>query len=122
MALRKSPTMTPARIEANRRSAQKSTGPRTARGKARSRLNGLRTGNYSPTYRNLLIALLEAPPCAVEATTRAILTSEQSEHPVFATAVQIAREAEEGMARLIREWTLPNPQSASGKRFLRSEA
>src|SRR3954467_14832797 len=41
------PTMMPkpptsdARIEANRRNAQKSTGPRTAEGKARSRLNGL---------------------------------------------------------------------------------
>ena len=32
MSLRKSPTMTPARIEAYRRDARKSTGPSTERG------------------------------------------------------------------------------------------
>ncbi|RUL86966.1 hypothetical protein TsocGM_15115, partial [Tautonia sociabilis] len=32
------------RIEANRRNAQQSTGPRTDEGKARSRANGLRHG------------------------------------------------------------------------------
>ena len=47
MSLRKSPTLTPARIEANRRNAQKSTGPRTARGKGQSRMNSLRTGERS---------------------------------------------------------------------------
>jgi len=35
---------TPAQIEANRRNAQKSTGPKTAAGKARSRLNALKHG------------------------------------------------------------------------------
>jgi hypothetical protein len=34
-------------IAANRANAQRSTGPRTARGKAESRLNALRTGKYS---------------------------------------------------------------------------
>jgi hypothetical protein len=47
MSLRKSPTMTPARLEANRRNAQKSTGPRTARGKAQSRMSGLKHGGRS---------------------------------------------------------------------------
>jgi hypothetical protein len=35
---------TPAQIEANRRNAQKSTGPRSVEGKASSRLNALKTG------------------------------------------------------------------------------
>jgi len=43
MSLRKSPTMTPARLDADRRNAQKLTGPRAARGKAQVRMNGLRS-------------------------------------------------------------------------------
>jgi hypothetical protein len=50
MSLRKSPTLTPARIEANRRNAQKSTGPRTARGKAQVRFNALKTGVHLQPY------------------------------------------------------------------------
>jgi hypothetical protein len=57
MPLRKSFTLTPARIEANRRNAQKSTGPRTARGKVQSRMNGLRDGGRSPLYRDLSQAI-----------------------------------------------------------------
>ena len=34
----------PRRVEANRRNAQKSTGPKTAEGKAISRLNGVKHG------------------------------------------------------------------------------
>ncbi len=37
-------TCSPARLEANRLNAQKSTGPRTPEGKARSRANGLKHG------------------------------------------------------------------------------
>ncbi len=83
MSLRKSPTLTPARIEANRRNAEQSTGPRTARGKAQSRMNSLRRGWSSPSFRNLWFALLEAPPCAAADTARAILTPEQAAHPKF---------------------------------------
>ena len=86
--------MTPARLAANRRNAQKSTGPRTARGKAQSRMNGLRGGRRSPVLRNLIRALLEAPPCAVDATAREVLTPEQAAHPLFAGVVEIARQAE----------------------------
>jgi len=45
--LRKSPTRTEAFLAANRRNALKSTGPRTARGKAWSCMNNLKHGRYA---------------------------------------------------------------------------
>ncbi len=94
MSLRKSPTMTPARIETHRRNARKSTGPRTERGKAQSRMNRLKLGTRSAFRRRLLLALLHAPPCSVEATARALLTPEQLRHPLFAGDMEVAHEAE----------------------------
>jgi hypothetical protein len=47
MSLRKSPTLTPASLAARRQNSNKSTGPRTARGKAWSPLNRLRHGARS---------------------------------------------------------------------------
>ncbi len=98
MSLRKNP-LTPARLEANRRNAQKSTGPRTARGKSQSRLNRLRNGGRSRLYEDLLKALVDAPPCKVLETARAILTPAQVSHPLFAELVRIFCEAEAGVAR-----------------------
>jgi hypothetical protein len=43
-----------AQVEANRRNAQKSTGPRTEAGKARTRLNALRSGAYARTVTPVL--------------------------------------------------------------------
>jgi hypothetical protein len=97
MPLRKPFTVSPARIEANRRNAQKSTGPRTARGKVQSRMNGLRDGGRSPLYRDLMLTLLYAPPCPVEKTARAILTPEQAVHSLFAELVETFRQAEIGV-------------------------
>jgi len=94
MSLLKPRLMTPARLAASRRNARKSTGPRTARGKAQSRMNGLRSGRSSPSYRNLWLAMLEAPPGAIEETARAVLTPEQAAHPKFAELVDIFRQAE----------------------------
>jgi hypothetical protein len=94
MSLRKPPTMTPARLEANRRNATKPTGPRTARGKVQSRLNGLRKGNRSTAYRDLLRAIMYAPPGMVGPTARGLLTPEQALHPLFADLVEVACEAE----------------------------
>jgi len=92
--LRKSPTRTPAFLEANRRNAQMSTGPWTRRGKAQSCLNRLKTGERSRVYRQLWHGLLDAPPCAVEPTVGALLTREQAAHPVFAELVDLSRWAE----------------------------
>ena len=103
MSLLKPRLMTPARLAASRRNALKSTGPRSARGKAQSRMNGLRSGWSSPSYRNLWRAMLEAPPCAVEETARAVLTPEQAAHPRFAELVDIFRQAEIEVAAQSRQ-------------------
>ena len=47
MSLRRSPQLTPAALAARRANALKSTGPRTARGKARAALNALKHGRYT---------------------------------------------------------------------------
>ena len=94
MSLRKSPTLTPALLAANRRNAQKSTGPRTLRGKAQSRMNSLRTGGCSPFHRKFLQLMLRAPPCSVDHTAQAVLTPEQANHPVFREALDMFRRAE----------------------------
>jgi hypothetical protein len=97
MSLRKSPTMTLARIEANRRNAQKSTGPRTARGKRQSRMNSLRTGARSALHENFLRLMLDAPPCSVDSVAQALLTPEQAAHPLFAETVDMFRWVENGV-------------------------
>lgn len=94
MSLRKSPTMTPARLEANRRNAKKSTGPRTEGGKAQSRLNSLREGGRSALRHDSLLALLEAPPGKMAQVAQAIMNPEQAAHPLFVEMVTIARWAD----------------------------
>jgi hypothetical protein len=95
MSLLKPRVVTPARRAANRRNAQKSTGPRTARGKAQSRLNGLRHGFCSPAYRRFRLALLEASPgYPVANTVRAMLTPQESCHPVYADLIDVHFEME----------------------------
>ena len=47
MGLRQSPKLTPARLAALRRNAQKCTGPKTSQGKARSSLNALKHGRFA---------------------------------------------------------------------------
>jgi hypothetical protein len=81
MSLRKSPTMTEARLEANRRSAKKSTGPRTAQGKARSRMNSLKYGNRSPEFQRTFEALAYAEPGAILQVGDSCLTRAQKSHP-----------------------------------------
>ena len=83
MSLRKSPTLTPALLAANRQNAKQSTGPRTARGKAWSRLNRMRDGWRSPEYINFLPAGLDAPPGRVGVTAQALASSQQILHPLF---------------------------------------
>ena len=92
MPLHKSLSNTPARREASRRNAKISTGPRTARGKAQSCLNGLESGNHSPLLKNFL----SAPPGAACETTFAALTPAQAAHPLFAENLKTLAWAETG--------------------------
>lgn len=55
MPLRKSPALTPAFLSACRANAQKSTGPRTSKGKGRIALNALKHGRYCKSFRESLI-------------------------------------------------------------------
>ncbi len=64
------------------------------RGKARSRLNALRTGLRSSLYDGLWWALIDAPLGAAEQTAAAILTPEMAAHPLFAKTVQSFRQLE----------------------------
>ena len=88
MPLRKSPTMTPARLAANRRSALLSTGPKTAQGKARSCLNRLSHGERSANCEALFQALMQAPPGTVRETASAMLRPEELRHPVYASLIE----------------------------------
>jgi hypothetical protein len=94
MSLRKSPTLTPALLAANRHNAKKSTGPRTARGKAWSRLNRLRHGARSPEYINFLNALLDAQPGRVAVRAQALLQSQAVLHPLFSEIAELSIQAE----------------------------
>ena len=102
MSLLKSPTLTPALLAAKRRSAQKSTGPRTPWGKAQSRMNGLRHGGRSPVYRRLLTARGNAPPGGLNHVTGSILPPELRRHRALAELVEVARWAESAVAAWYR--------------------
>lgn len=102
MSLRKSPTLTPALLASNRRNAKKSTGPRTARGKAFSRLNRLQEGWRSPEYIDFLMALLDAPPGRVRATAEALLSSKPVIHPLFREIAELSVRVEIDICAQIR--------------------
>ena len=94
MSLRKSPTRTPALLAANRRNAQHSTGPRTARGKAWSCRNHFRTGGDSPEYRNSLHTLMNAPPGRMRPVAETLLRGLEVQHPLFTELAKLAVQVE----------------------------
>ena len=108
--------MTAALVAANRRNAQKSTGPRTARGKAQARMNALRTGDRSRLRWDLLVSLLDAPPCGVTLYARALLTPEMALCPLLRETAEIAIQAEREVAAGIRE-SSPRHKSIKGDPF-----
>jgi len=56
MSLRKKPVVTPGMLAANRLNARKSTGPRTAEGKRRTRFNSFRDGAYARSFREVILS------------------------------------------------------------------
>ena len=103
MSLRKSPTRTPALLAANRRNAQKSTGPRTARGKAWSCRNHLQTGGDSPEYKNFLYTLMNAPPGRVGLMAEALLRAQKVRHPLFVQLAELAVQTEVELCQEVRQ-------------------
>lgn len=94
MSLRKPPTLTPALLAAVRQNSKKSTGPRTARGKARSRLNRMRHGARSPEYIQFFKALFDAPNGHMTAMARSLLASMQVIHPVYRDLADLSLQVE----------------------------
>jgi hypothetical protein len=94
VSLRKSPTLTPALLAAHRSNAKQSTGPHTARGKAWSRLNHLKTGSESPAYRNFLDILMNAPPGQMTPVAEALRRGLEVPHPRFGELAELAVQAE----------------------------
>ena len=72
--------VTAARLAANRRSALKSTGPRTPVGKRRSSLNALRKGSRSKATDLFRKVLMRAPFGEVLETADRMMTREQYLH------------------------------------------
>ena len=103
MSLVKPRPSSPARIAANRRNAQKSTGPRSPRGKAQSRLNRLRDGARSRLYQDLERRFIYTPPGEKARIARAAMTPELAAHPLFAELARIFCQAEAEAALSWRE-------------------
>lgn len=120
MSLRKSPTLTPALLASNRRNAKKSTGPRTAQGKAWSRLNRLRKGERSQELMDLVMALLCAPPGRMRETAQFLLDSKPAPHPLFVEAAEVGLQADLGIGREL-EWIRMHRKLKRGDFFRRSK-
>jgi hypothetical protein len=120
MSLRKSPTLTPALLAANRQNAKKSSGPRTARGKAWSRLNGLRHGRRSQECTNLMFALLYAPPGRVGEWAKMLLKPKPAIHPTFQEIADMAIHAEVAVCQVQEAANLR--QEARGNLFLHARS
>ena len=102
MSLLKTRVATLARRAANRRNAQKSTGPQTARGKAWSCRNHLKTGGDSPQYRNFLHTLMNAPPGRMGLVAEALLRAQEVRHPLFVQMAELAVRTEADLCREAR--------------------
>jgi hypothetical protein len=81
-------------------------------------MNGLRTGDRSPTYEALWRALVYAPPGATDRVAGLILTPEQASHPLFSSVVNLFRRTELEILADLRD----DRQRSPKKRFHTTEA
>jgi len=99
MSLRKSPTLTPALLASNRRNASKSTVPRTARGKAISRMNRMRDGMRSREFLNFFRTMSDALPGQVGLTAARLLSGHVMIHGLFIDVIRDIMEADQAISR-----------------------
>ncbi len=108
MPLLESPTLTPARLAANRRNALKSTGPRTAAGKRRAALNALSRNLCPQELERQLRARGEDPREFCRLYRDLIAIFQPREEPAGRAVEWLARTWWE-KARRIRQWVAAGP-------------
>ena len=101
MLLHKLPTPITALLNSHRHNAQQSTGPRSARGNPRSRLNRLRNGARSSEYIGFVDALLDAPLDRMGVATQALLPFKQAHH-LFGEIAEKSVQADIGVGKNLR--------------------
>jgi len=104
MSLLEPRALTPPKLDACRPNAQKPTCPRTARGKDRSLMEGLRNGARSSLDQDLVWKLMDGPPGALGRVARAALTPGETAHPWFAEFVRVPHRPGMGVILALRRF------------------
>ena len=104
-------TLSPARLAANRRNAQKSTGPRTAAGKRRVALNPRKHNLISEELQRQLVARGEDPR-EFRRLHRDLIAIFRPDEPAEVEAVLIMASVWWEKARRIRNWVASGPARA----------
>lgn len=102
------PPLSPARLAANRRNAQKSTGPKTKAGKRRVALNARRRGFAPPEIERQLLARGESPR-DFRCLHRDVAALFPAQDVIGETAVQLLAMTWWEKARRIRKWVAAGP-------------
>src|SRR5271157_4419817 len=114
---------TAAQIEANRLNAQKSTGPKTERGKARAKLNAI---THGMTARTIMPVLPQEAPKELEDRTQQAITAMKPrnplEHDLVCRAVRLAGELDRAervatahLAQRVRMAARSGPETVSAR-------
>jgi hypothetical protein len=109
MSLVKSPEMTEARRAARRANARRSTGPRTARGKDRSRWNALQHGGYAThvAWSDEALKALGEDPVEFETLRQKLLAAEgPSDDPLWTAQIDDLARLYWRRQRIERAWEI----------------